>query len=130
MAKKNATRIGWTGQEDLELEKLAGTMPAHDLAKLIGRNFRQMQVRASKLGVSLAHRRTYSWWTTDEDKKLIRFWVDELTPDDVLDIAQATGLHEVTRADLTHEQVGQWLNKSKASIRGRLGKFKREGKIS
>lgn len=130
MAKKNATRIGWTGQEDLELEKLAGTMPAHELAKLIGRNFRQMQVRASKLGVSLAFRRTYSWWTTDEDKRLIRFWEGLLTDEDLDELVIATGRRVIVPDELTHAHVANWLNKSRASVRGRLAKFKREGKIS
>ena len=130
MGKVTAKTIGWTGQEDAELEKLAGTMPAHDLAKLIGRNFRQMQVRASKLGVSLAYNRTYTQWTTEEDWKLVRFWEDELTPEDVVEISETTGIYEVTRSELTHEHVATWLNKSRPAIRGRLAKFKKEGKIA
>lgn len=130
MGKVTAKTIGWTGQEDAELERLAGTMPAQELATTIGRNFRQMQVRASKLGVSLAYRRTYTEWTTGQDARLVRFWVDELTPDDVVEIAETTGIYEVTRDELTHEDVAMWLNKTRPSVRGRLGKFKREGRIS
>ncbi|QHJ81010.1 MAG: hypothetical protein [Caudoviricetes sp.] len=130
MSQVTAKIIGWTDEQDAELERLAGTMPPKDLAKKIGRNFRQMQVRAHHLGVSLAYSKTYTLWTTEEDRKLARFWVDELTPEDVVEIAEATGIYEVTRANLTHDQVAQWLNKTRAAVRGRLAKFKREGKKS
>lgn len=129
MGKVTAKTIGWTGQEDAELERLAGTMPAHELATTIGRNFRQMQVRASKLGVSLAFRRTYTEWTTGQDARLLRFWEDKLTPEDRAELEIACG-KMVRKADLTHAHVANWLNKSRPSIRGRLAKFKKEGKIS
>lgn len=130
MGKVTAKTIGWTGQEDAELEKLAGTMPAHDLAKLIGRNFRQMQVRASKLGVSLAYNRTYTQWTTEEDRKLVRFWEGLLTDEDMDELVIATGRRVIVPTELTHAHVANWLNKSRPAIRGRLAKFKKEGKIA
>lgn len=130
MGKVTAKIIGWTDEQDAELVRLAGTMPAPDLAKKIKRNFRQMQVQASKLGISLAYRRTYTQWTTEEDQKLVRFWEDKLTPEDVVEIAETTGIYEVTRDELTHEHVATWLDKSRPAVRGRLAKFKKEGKIA
>ncbi|AZF88774.1 hypothetical protein sortregn_11 [Escherichia phage sortregn] len=130
MGKVTAKIIGWTDEQDAELVRLAGTMPAPDLAKKIKRNFRQMQVQASKLGISLAYRRTYTQWTAEEDRKLVRFWEDKLTPEDVVEIAETTGIYEVTRDELTHEHVATWLDKSRPAVRGRLAKFKKEGKIA
>lgn len=130
MGKVTAQIIGWTDEQDAELVKLAGTMPPHELAKRIGRNFRQMQVRASKLGLSLAYNRTYTQWTTEEDRKLVRFWEGLLTDEDLDELVIATGRRVIVPTELTHAHVANWLNKSRPAIRGRLAKFKKEGKIA
>lgn len=128
MSEVTAKIIGWTNEQDDELERLAGTMPPKDLAKKIGRNFRQMQVRAHHLGVSLAYSKTYTQWTTEEDRKLARFWMDELTPEDRKEIEVACG-KMVRKADMTHAHVANWLGKTVAALRGRIAKFKKEGKF-
>lgn len=129
MGKVTAKIIGWTDEQDAELTRLAGTMPAPDLAKKLKRNFRQMQVQASKLGISLAYRRTYTQWTTEEDRKLVRFWEGLLTDEDLDELVIATGRRVIVPDELTHAHVANWLNKSRPAVRGRLAKMKREGKI-
>lgn len=130
MSKVTAKIIGWTDDQDAELVKLAGTMPPHELAKRIGRNFRQMQVRASKLGLSLAYNRTYTQWTMDEDRKLLRFWEGRLTDEDLEELVIAVGAWVIVPDELTHAHVANWLNKTRPAVRGRLAKFKKEGKTS
>lgn len=130
MGKVTAKIIGWTDEQDAELTRLAGTMPAPELAKKLKRNFRQMQVQASKMGISLAYRRTYTQWTTEEDRKLVRFWEGLLTDEDLDELVIATGRRVIVPTELTHAHVANWLNKSRPAIRGRLAKFKKEGKIS
>lgn len=130
MSKKKPLVIGWTSEQDAELMKLAGTMPSRELAEMLGRNFRQMQVRASHLGVSLAFNRTYTEWTTGQDARLLRFWEDKLNADDLVEIAETVGIYEVTCSELTHDHVATWLSKTRPAVRGRLAKFKREGEKS
>ncbi|QHZ59574.1 hypothetical protein sortkaff_26 [Escherichia phage sortkaff] len=129
MGKVTAEIIGWTDAQDAELIRLAGTMPREELAKKIGRNFRQMQVRASELGVSLAFNRTYTEWTTGEDSRLLRFLEHELTEADLDELVISTGRGVVVPDELTHAHVANWLGKTVPSLRGRIMKFKREGKF-
>lgn len=129
MGKVTAEIIGWTDAQDAELIRLAGTMPRKELAERIGRNFRQMQVRASELGVSLAFDRTYTGWTEAEDAKLLRFLEHELTEADLDELVIATGGRVVVPDELTHAHVANWLGKTVPSLRGRIMKFKKEGKF-
>lgn len=125
--ERTAKIIGWTDAQDDELIALAGTMPSPELAEKIGRNFRQMQVRASKLGVSLAFRRTYTEWTTKEDEILIAWSKKNLCDFYAKKVIDATGSSDPYAA--THAQLCAYLGKTVPSLRGRIGKFKREGLI-
>lgn len=129
MGKVTAEIIGWTDAQDEELIRLAGTMPRGELARRIGRNFRQMQVRASELGISLAFERTYKPWTTTEDEKLLRFMEGELNEAELDELVIATGRAVVVPDELTHSHVANWLGKTVPSLRGRIAKFKKEGKF-
>lgn len=124
--KTTAKIIGWTDAQDAELARLAGTMPPHDLAEQLGRNFRQMQVRASALDISLAFQRTYTYWTIEDDRALRRFMDGNMTAEDLEGIAAVTGDYEIQR--VTQKLIGIWLGKTKAAVAGRLMKFKREDK--
>lgn len=127
MSKVTAETIGWTDEQDAELIRLAGTMPPKEIAKQTRRNFRQMQVRAHILGVSLAYNRTYTQWTTGEDARLLRFLEDKLTDEDCVEISEITGIYEISADKLRHQDVADWLDKTVASLRGRIAKFKKEG---
>lgn len=129
MGKVTAQIVGWTDAQDQELIRLAGTMPRAELARKIGRNFRQMQVRASELGISLAFDRTYKPWTTAEDEKLLRFLEGELNEAELDELVIATGRAVVVPDELTHAHVANWLGKTVPSLRGRIMKFKKEGKF-
>lgn len=129
MSQVTAKIIGWTDEQDAELERLAGTMPPKDLAKKIGRNFRQMQVRAHHLGVSLAYSKTYTQWTTEEDRKLARWYEGLLTDEDLDELEIATGRKVMIPDGLTHAHVANWLGKTVPALRGRIAKFKKEGKF-
>lgn len=126
---KTAEITGWTPEQDAELVKLAGTMPPQDLAKKIGRNFRQMQVHAHKLGVSLAFCKTYTTWDTTDEASLLRFLNGELTDADLDELVIATGRGVVVPDQLTHAHVANWLGKTVPAVRGRIAKFKKEGKL-
>lgn len=129
MSQVTAEIIGWTDEQDRELERLAGTMPPKKLAGHIKRNFRQMQVRAHHLGLSLAYNRTYTQWTSTEDAKLLRFLERDLNEADLDELVEVTERRVVVPDELTHKHVAKWLGKTVPSLRGRIGKFKREGKF-
>ncbi|QBZ71578.1 hypothetical protein HOV35_gp13 [Escherichia phage Sortsne] len=129
MSQVTAKIIGWTDEQDAELERLAGTMPPKDLAKKIGRNFRQMQVRAHHLGVSLAYSKTYTLWTTEEDRKLARWYEGLLTEQDEDELVAVVPHGVIVPDGLTHKHVANWLGKTVAALRGRIAKFKKEGKF-
>lgn len=128
MGKVTAKIIGWTDDQDEELVRLAGTMPRKDLAEKLGRNFRQMQVRASELGVSLAFERPYGW-TKQQDDKLIRWVEGELNEAELDELVIATGRSRVVPDELTYAHIANWLGKTVPALRGRIAKFKKEGKI-
>lgn len=127
--ERTAKIIGWTDAQDDELIALAGTMPSPELAEKIGRNFRQMQVRASKLGVSLAFRRTYTEWTRNQDDFLKDWCNKQLSHRRVKKILNIPGCFDKDPYEITHAELGAFLGKTVPSLRGRVGKLKREGLI-
>lgn len=128
MGKVTAKVIGWTDEQDEELIRLAGTMPRKELAEKIGRNFRQMQVHAHELGVSLAYERPYGW-TRQQDDKLIRWVEGELNEAELDELIAVTGHGVVVPDELGLKHIAEWLGKTVPALRGRIAKFKKEGKI-
>lgn len=65
---KKTKRLRWTAYEEATLTKLAGRLPAEQIASVMGRTLQSVKMRANALKLSLKSRKTV--WSKDRLDKL------------------------------------------------------------